>query len=126
MSLPRRIKSKARRELMKLLHCSDRRDIPHILCRGSGVEIGPMSNPYRFDPSVEVVYADIAEPDELRSYRKSNPIPGLYSGAMPDIGILLPRPTFSFPECHHGQFDFVFSSNVLEHHPNPAFSLLTN
>lgn len=83
-----------------------------------------MSNPYRFEPSVEVVYADIAEPDELQSYRRSNPIPGLYAGEMPNIEIILKRPTFSFPEDCHGRFDFVFSSNVLEHHPNPAFFLL--
>lgn len=118
------IKNQVRRYLRRTFYCSDRRDIAFHLCRGNGVEIGPMSNPYAFHASNNVVYADIATEQELREYRKGNPIVGLYAGPMPPIEIILTRPTFSFPEEYQGRFDFVFSSNVLEHHPNPVFFLL--
>jgi SAM-dependent methyltransferase len=99
-------------------------DTAFILCKGDGVEVGPMSAPYRFHPFAKVRYADIAPPEMLREFRKENPIPGLYAGEIPPVDILLSLPQFRFPEKEYESYDFVYSSNVLEHHPNPIFFLL--
>lgn len=99
-------------------------DLAYHLCRGKGLEIGAMSAPYPFSFKCQVFYADIMSSDDLRKSVDNSGIPDLYKGEFVNVDFVLNPPRFGLEELASGSFDFVYSSNVLEHTTNPIYALM--
>ena len=116
---------KKHRRLLARRMIGNKFDLAYYFCRGSGVEIGAMSSPYlEFSSDSQVKYADIFSSTELREIISSLNVDGMYNKKIVDTDILLKAPTYSLLDSLANKVDFVYSSNVFEHHPNPIFSLV--
>lgn len=82
------------------------------LCRGKGLEIGALHNP--FDLDAEVVYLDQRKTADLRAGFKGHP----RVRSIPQIQLVWKGDTYPFIDDN--AFDFVASSHVLEHVCNPG------
>tara|TARA_B100001093_G_C26698719_1_gene958058 strand:- start:216 stop:959 length:744 start_codon:yes stop_codon:yes gene_type:complete len=117
------IKEKRRALARKLI--GNRFDLAYYYCQGFGIEIGAMSSPYSgFSSSTKVKYADIYTSSELRRIISSLNVDGMYEKKIVETDILLKAPTYSLCDAVKEEVNFVYSSNVFEHHPNPIYSLL--
>lgn len=92
------------------------------ICRGDGLEVGPLSRPYKFTRA-QMRYADIVSSRDMRKILNSVPIDRLYEETLVEPDIILRPPRFDLPSIPDRHFDFVYSSHSLEHSPNPIFSL---
>ncbi|EGJ49664.1 class I SAM-dependent methyltransferase [Desulfocurvibacter africanus] len=82
------------------------------LCKGKGLEIGALHNP--FDLDAEVVYLDQRKTAELRAHFKKHPRVRRISQ------IQLVWKGDAYPFIDDNAFDFVVNSHVLEHVCNPG------
>jgi len=91
------------------------------LCRGRGVEIGALARPAELD--AEVIYADVCDAATMTQV-----LHGLRGGPYYDCSklvepsIILQSPHYYLP-IDNDRLDFVYSSHVLEHAPNPVAAL---
>ena len=92
-------------------------------CRGTGVEVGALSVPYRFKRGTKVIYADIMPAKEMRTILQNIPIDDLYPGKLVDPQIILKAPDFRLNDISSDSLDFIYSSHVLEHSPNIIFQI---
>ncbi len=101
-------------------------DLAYYFCKGSGLEVGARNNPYPFGSNCKVVYADIADEIIIRNILeegfKTEPAKG--KGGYAKVDYVLKAPRFGFEQIKNNFLDFVFSDNVIEHTPNPIFSLI--
>jgi len=113
-----------RRELARKL-IGNRFDLAYYYCKGTGIEVGAMSSPYKgFSSATSIKYADIFSSSELRDIISSLDVDGMYSKDIVNTDILLKAPKHSLFDAITEQVNFVYSSNVFEHHPNPIFCLI--
>jgi SAM-dependent methyltransferase len=101
-------------------------DLAYYFCKGSGLEVGARNNPYQFGNKCKVVYADIADETVIENIlQKGFKIgPALSRHGYAKVDYVLKGPKYGFEEIKNNFFDFVYSDNVLEHTPNPIFSLI--
>jgi|LauGreSuBDMM15SN_2_FD.fasta_scaffold00737_3 SAM-dependent methyltransferase len=92
------------------------------LLKGTGIEIGALSNP--FDLDANVLYADTVTPDVMAEQLKKNEGKVYLERKLVDVSILLEAPFYNFKDIESNSLDFCVSSNVIEHHPNPIYFLL--
>lgn len=91
------------------------------LCRGNGLEIGALSRPAELD--AQVIYADVCNNATM-----TRVLHGLRGGPYYDCdklvepSIILQPPHYYIP-IDNDRLDFVYSSHVLEHSPNPVAAL---
>lgn len=113
-----------RRALARKL-IGNRFDLAYHYCRGIGIEVGAMSSPYLgFSHATDIKYADIFSSDELRNIISSLNVDGMYKKEIVNTDILLLQPKYSLFDAINQQVNFVYSSNVFEHHSNPIFCLI--
>jgi SAM-dependent methyltransferase len=115
----RRLKKKIKRKILG----KKTNDLAYILCKGKGLEIGAMDNPYQFSIDCDLEYADIHDSDTLRKIIDTIPDIPFYQKKIINPKYLLSAPKYELDEIEDNSFDFVFSSNTLEHTPNPINSL---
>ncbi len=82
------------------------------LCKGKGLEIGALHNP--FDLDADVVYLDQRKTAELRAGFKNHP----RVRRIPQVQLVWKGD--SYPFIDDNAFDFVVNSHVLEHVCNPG------
>ena len=113
-----------RRELARKL-IGNRFDLAYYYCKGAGIEVGAMSSPYKgFSSATGIKYADIFSSKELREIISSLDVDGMYEKDIVNTDILLKAPKYSLFDAITEQVNFVYSSNVFEHHSNPIFCLI--
>jgi hypothetical protein len=113
-----------RRELARKL-IGNRFDLAYYYCKGIGIEVGAMSSPYMgFSHATSVKYADIFSSSQLREIISSLHVDGMYEKDIVNTDILLKAPKYSLFDAITEQVNFVYSSNVFEHHSNPIFCLI--
>ena len=95
----------------------------HYLCKGNGLEVGALCYPYLFNEDCKLKYADIFENSKLRSILDDLPLDNLYDQQLINIEYILKSPKFLLDSVKSNTFDFVYSSHVLEHTPNPIAAL---
>ncbi len=98
-------------------------DMAHYFCKGNGLEIGALCYPYLFNNDCELKYADIFENTKLRNIIENIPLENLYDKKLVKIDYILKPPKYSLDAINDREFNFVYSSHVLEHTPNPIFAL---
>jgi SAM-dependent methyltransferase len=98
-------------------------DMAHYLCKGNGLEVGALCYPYLFNEDCKLKYADIFENSKLRSILDDLPLDNLYDQQLINIEYILKSPKFLLDSVKSNTFDFVYSSHVLEHTPNPIAAL---
>jgi ubiquinone/menaquinone biosynthesis C-methylase UbiE len=98
-------------------------DMAHYFCKGNGLEVGALCYPYLFNEDCKLKYADIFENSKLRKILDDIPLDNLYHKELVDIEYVLKPPKFLLDNVSDNTFDFVYSSHVLEHTPNPLSSL---
>ena len=91
------------------------------LCRGRGLEIGALARPAELD--AQVIYADVCDAATMTQV-----LHGLRGGPYYDCSKLVEpsiilRPPHFFIPIDNDLLDFVYSSHVLEHAPNPVAAL---
>ena len=119
------INIKKHRRLLARRLIGNKFDLAYYFCKGSGIEVGAMSSPYpEFSSDTQVKYADMFSSTELRNIISSLNVDGMYDKKIVDTDILLKAPTYSLFDCLANKVDFIYSSNVFEHYPNPIFSLV--
>ena len=119
------INIKKHRRLLARKLIGNKFDLAYYFCKGSGIEIGAMSSPYlEFSSDTQVKYADIFSSTDLRNIISSLNVDGMYNKKIVDTDILLKAPTYSLFDCLTSKVNFIYSSNVFEHHPNPIFNLV--
>lgn len=101
-------------------------DLAYYFCKGIGLEVGARNNPYPFGRRCKVFYADIRDETEIKEILNKGFRIGPAFGAnkYAVIDHVLSAPKYGFDDVKDGAFDFVYSDNVLEHTPNPIFSLI--
>ena len=92
------------------------------LLKGSGIEIGALSNP--FDLDAHVIYADTVSSDVMADQLQRNEGKVYLERKLVDVSIILEAPFYNFNNVESNTLDFCVSSNVIEHHPNPVYFLL--
>lgn len=113
-----------RRELARKL-IGNRFDLAYHYCKGMGIEVGAMSSPYKgFSSATSIKYADIFSSKELREIISSLDVDGMYEKDIVNTDILLKAPEYSLFDVITEQVNFVYSSNVFEHHSNPIYCLI--
>ena len=95
----------------------------HYFCKGDGLEVGALCYPYLFNNDCNVKYADIFENTKLRSILDDVPLDNLYEKKLVDVEFILKPPRFLLDPIDENTFDFVYSSHVIEHTPNPISAL---
>lgn len=110
---------KSLRSLRALLRSflKDRFNDADIYCKGDGIEIGALSVPYKFKKA-NVTYADIMSAEDMRNVLNKIPINALYPLKLVKPEIILEAPYYRFNGIKDNCYDFIYSSHVLEHHPN--------
>ena len=98
-------------------------DMAHYFCKGNGLEVGALCYPYLFNEDCKLKYADIFENSKLRKIIDDIPLDNLYHKELVDVDYVLEPPKFLLNNVSDNTFDFVYSSHVLEHTPNPISSL---
>lgn len=99
-------------------------DIAHYMCRGKGLEIGALCYPYLFNSDCQLYYADIYDNNTMRNILKEIPLENLYSQKLVDLDFILKPPKFLLDQIEDNNFDFVYSSHVIEHTPNPISAII--
>lgn len=94
-------------------------DMAHYFCKGEGLEVGALCYPYLFNKDCKIKYADIFENSKLRKILKDIPLDNLYHKELVDVEYILKPPKFLLNFVKDNTFNFVYSSHVLEHTPNP-------
>jgi len=98
-------------------------DMAHYFCKGNGLEVGALCYPYLFNDDCSVKYADIFENNKLRSILDDVPLDNLYQKKLVNVEFILKPPKFLLESISENTFDFVYSSHVIEHTPNPISAL---
>ena len=119
MSLIKQFKNKLKKKYLWRKY----NDMAHYFCKGNGLEIGALCYPYLFNNDCELKYADIFENTELRNIIENIPLENLYDKKLVKIDYILKPPKYSLDAINDREFNFVYSSHVLEHTPNPIFAL---
>ena len=99
-------------------------DMAHYFCKGFGLEIGALCYPYLFNKDCNVKYADIFENSKLRNVLDDIPSENLYDKKLVELDYILKPPKFFLEDIEDNKFDFVYSSHVLEHTPNPIAAII--
>lgn len=101
-------------------------DLAYFFCRGRGLEVGARNNPYPFSGACKVEYADIGSEGQIENILDHGFRLGVKSSNsnFAKVDHVLMGPRYGFDHIHDNSFDFVYSDNVLEHTPNPIFSLI--
>jgi len=91
-------------------------------CKGSGLEVGALSVPYRFSLKTRTVYADVISKEAMRKLLDSLPL-DVYSGRLVRPTYILEPPRYCLAKIPDQSLDFVYSSHSLEHSPNFLFAI---
>ncbi len=95
----------------------------HYFCKGVGLEIGALCYPYLFNKDCKLKYADIFENSKLRNILDDIPSENLYHKKLVELDYILKPPKFFLEDIEDNKFDFVYSSHVIEHTPNPIAAI---
>ena len=98
-------------------------DMAHYFCKGAGLEIGALCYPYLFNKDCKLKYADIFENSKLRNILDDIPSENLYHKKLVELDYILKPPKFFLEDIEDNKFDFVYSSHVIEHTPNPIAAI---
>ena len=99
-------------------------DMAHYFCKGVGLEIGALCYPYLFNKDCKLKYADIFENSKLRNILDDIPAENLYHKKLVELDYILKPPKFFLEDIEDNKFDFVYSSHVIEHTPNPIAAII--
>ncbi len=83
--------------------------------KGSGIEIGARHNPWPTESGVDVTYVDLLSREQLLKQESLGP---QLDAAIPHTGIIDDGETLD-TFTYDNIYDFVVTSHVLEHFPNP-------
>ena len=119
MSKLKQIKNKLKKKYLWRKH----HDAAHYFCKGFGLEIGALCNPYLFNSDCKLHYADIFENNELRKIIDDIPLSNLYPNKFVKLDYILKPPKYLLDKINSDKFNFVYSSHVVEHTPNPISAL---